>query len=100
MDSEWDEAKRRSNFHKHRIDFVDAARIFDGPFVETEDLRRDYGEKRYQAFGELDGRVIQVIYTWRSDRRRIITARRARRDERTAYYTGIEQAARENEREN
>jgi uncharacterized DUF497 family protein len=51
MNSEWDEAKRQSNLHKHGIDFVDAARIFDGPFVETEDLRRDYGERRYQAFG-------------------------------------------------
>jgi uncharacterized DUF497 family protein len=100
MDSEWDEAKRLPNFRKHGIDFVDAARIFDRPFVETEDLRRDYGERRYRAFGEFDGRVIQVIYTWRRDRRRIITARRARRDERRAYYTGIEQAAREDERQN
>jgi uncharacterized DUF497 family protein len=98
MDSEWDEAKRQANILKHGIDFVDAAAIFDRPFIETEDRRRDYGEQRYQATGEVDARITQVIYTWRGDRRRIISARRARRNERRAYYTGIAQAAPEDEK--
>jgi len=98
MDSEWDEAKRQANILKHEIDFVDAAAIFDRPFIETEDRRRGYGEQRYQATGEVDVRIMQVIYTWRGDRRRIISARRARRNERRAYYAGIAQAAREDEK--
>jgi uncharacterized DUF497 family protein len=31
---EWDESKRQSNLAKHRIDFQDALRIFDGPVFE------------------------------------------------------------------
>ena len=98
MDDEWDEAKRQANIEKHGIDFVAAVKIFDDQFIESEDNRRPYGERRYKAFGELDGRVMQVVYTWRGDRRRIISARRARRDERRAYYAGIAQAAREDEK--
>jgi uncharacterized protein len=98
MDSEWDEAKREANIVKHGIDFVDAAAIFERPFVEAEDRRRDYGEERYRAYGEIDNRVIQLVYTWRGDTRRIITARRARRNERRAYYAGVVQTAREDEK--
>ena len=97
MDSEWDEAKRQANIVKHGIDFVAAVKIFDGPFIENEDHRRAYGEQRYRAL-ELDGSVMQVVSTWRGDRRRIISARRARRNERRAYYADIAQATREDER--
>ena len=97
MDSEWDEAKRQANILKHGVDFVDAIEMFAGRFIETEDRRRDYGERRYQAFGELDGRVTEVVYTWRDDRRRIISARRARRNERRAYYAGLAEAGPEDE---
>jgi uncharacterized protein (DUF4415 family) len=55
MDSEWDEAKRQANILKHGIDFVDAIEIFAGEFIETEDLRRDYGEHRLVATGEVSG---------------------------------------------
>ena len=57
MDSELDEAKREANILKHGIDFVAAVKIFDGPFIESKDRRRDYGEERYQAIGKLDGRI-------------------------------------------
>jgi len=98
MDSEWDEAKREANILKHGIDFVAAVKIFDGPFIESKDRRRDYGGERYQAIGELDGRIIQIVYTWRGERRRIISARRAGRNERRAYYTGVPQADRQDGR--
>ena len=77
MDSEWDEAKRQANIEKHGIDFVAAVKIFDAWFTEAEDRRRDYGEQRYRAVGRLGDQVIQVAYTWRDARRRIISARRA-----------------------
>lgn len=53
MDFEWDEAKRQANIFKHGIDFVDAIAIFAGRFIETEDQRRDYGERRLVATGKL-----------------------------------------------
>ena len=92
MDFEWDEAKRLANILKHRIDFVDAIGIFQSKFFENEDLRRNYGERRFRAFGEIEGQVLHVVSTWRDDRRRIISARRARRNERRAYYADIAEA--------
>ena len=52
MAFEWDEAKRLANIQKHGIDFADVEQVFAGMFVETEDLRRDYGEKRFRAVGD------------------------------------------------
>jgi uncharacterized protein (DUF4415 family) len=79
MDFERDEAKRLSNILKHRIDFVDAIEVFGGRFIETEHRRRDYSEQRYRATGLLGDQVIQVVYTRRGERRRIISARRTGR---------------------
>jgi uncharacterized DUF497 family protein len=85
---EWDERKRRANLAKHGIDFDTVRRMFQTAVVEREDQRRDYGEKRVVAHGEVDGKVLCVIYTWRDGACRIISARRARRDERKDYYAG------------
>jgi uncharacterized protein len=76
MDYEWDETKRQANIRKHGIDFADAIKVFQDEFIETEDSRRDYGERRFRAIGEVDGVIMQVAYTWRGDRRRLISARR------------------------
>lgn len=81
MEFEWNEAKRLANLAKHRIDFRDAARVFLGPTVERPSPDPKSGEGRFIAVGDLDGRVIAVVYTWRDDRRRIISVRRARRNE-------------------
>jgi hypothetical protein len=86
MDFEWDEAKRRANIEKHGIDFADAMEVFDGRVIVTEDVRRDYGEQRFRAVGEFDGEIVQIAYTWRGTRRRLISVRRAGRSDRTAYY--------------
>ena len=93
MEVEWDEQKRHTNIAKHGVDFVAAARVFDGPILEVEDRRRDYGEMRFLALGEVAGQVIHVVYTWRGRRRRIISARRASRDERQRYYASIQRSA-------
>lgn len=97
VESEWDESKRETNIAKHGVDFVDAARVFEGAVLETEDRRQDYGERRYRALGQFNGRVLYVIYTWRQGRRRIISARRASRDERETYHSGVRRQIEENE---
>ena len=86
MEFEWDEAKRQANILKHGIDFVDAIAIFSGRVEESEDRRRDYGERRFLATGDADGSILRLVFTWRGSRRRIISARRAKRYERRAYY--------------
>jgi uncharacterized protein len=86
LEVEWDEGKRSANLIKHGIDFADACQIFRGWTDEREDSRWDYGERRMLAYGESDGRVLLVVYTWRAGRRRLISARRAGADERKTYY--------------
>lgn len=98
MDFEWDESKRLANVAKHGIDFSDAVQIFEGIFVEAEDRRHNYGEVRILASGELNGRVIRVVYTWRGNRRRIISAWRTTRNDSRAYYASIQQAGKEDEK--
>jgi uncharacterized DUF497 family protein len=85
VELECDERKRRIHLAKHGVDFEVARQIFQGGFIEREDRRPGYGEQRMVAYGEIDGVVLCVVYTWREQRRRIISARRARRDERKDY---------------
>ncbi|HTR23406.1 MAG TPA: BrnT family toxin [Terriglobales bacterium] len=87
---EWDERKRRSNLAKHLIDFQDAVQVFDGPVFEK--VQRRHGENRVLAIGLTQGIEIVVVYTLRGNRRRIISARRAHRDERKAYARQLEDA--------
>ena len=82
---EWDPAKRQANLRKHGIDFAGAVRIFEGPVLEREDRRRDYGEPRLVALGEVEEVLVAVVYTLREAAFRIISARRAHRHEQAAY---------------
>ena len=89
MNYEWDQAKNAANIVKHGIDLEDAAAIFDGPVLETADRRRDYGEPRIAAVGIAHGLELFVVYTMRGRNRRLISARRASRNERKAYYQAV-----------
>ena len=86
MGFEWDQAKARANLEKHGIDFDYAIRIFDSPFLEQADERRNYGEVRTVSVGKVENRVLVVISTERAENRRIISARSANQYEREAYY--------------
>lgn len=61
--------------------------------LEREDDRRDYGETRMIALGAIEGRVFVVIYTWRGDRRRLISARKANTDESKIYRATLARLA-------
>ncbi|HLI11512.1 MAG TPA: BrnT family toxin [Alphaproteobacteria bacterium] len=62
---EWDEAKSERNRKERGIGFDVAATVFTGRFIEIEDRRRDYGERRWRAIGEADGEILAVVSTWR-----------------------------------
>ena len=85
MPFEWDATKNAANIAKHGIDFEDAVRVFEGPTLLEQDERREYGEIRMIAYGVVDDRELTVIYTIRGTRRRIISARRAKKRERETY---------------
>lgn len=89
MEYEWDPQKHESNVGKHRIGFPDAISVFDDPRrLEIDTTRPEHGEQRSKVIGRVGPVVIAVILTMRGDRKRIISARRARTDERRTYDQG------------
>jgi uncharacterized DUF497 family protein len=94
-DFEWDEAKAEANLEKHGIDFVRAARIFQGPVFEAVNGRDYGGERRIRAIGEAGGLHLVVIYTWRGRIRRIISAWKAGRNDRKEYQARLAGGAEE-----
>ncbi|MBT2972146.1 MAG: hypothetical protein B6D72_04990 [gamma proteobacterium symbiont of Ctena orbiculata] len=90
MDFEWDPAKARSNLIKHGISFSDVEPAFyDQHALSMRDPDTTI-EERYVLIG-LDalGRLVVVIYTYRDDSIRIISARRATKAEHKYYEKGI-----------
>ena len=89
MKFEWDNKKRKSNIKRHGIDFIDAQIIFAGYTLTIVDDRYDYGEKRFITFGILDGRVVSVVHTETVDLIRIISIRKATKNEEKEYFSQI-----------
>ena len=89
MDFEWDERKRSSNIAKHGVDFREAALIFRSPTLEAEDRRGRGGEVRIRALGHVDGSYLMVVYTWRGDARRIISAWKVGKDGKRRYQAAF-----------
>jgi uncharacterized DUF497 family protein len=85
MEFEWDEAKRQANITKHDVDFLEAMELLADAPVMLDDSRKDYGERRCQAVGSGDGKMLVVIFTIREGSFRIISARRANSRERRKY---------------
>ncbi len=83
---EWDEEKSARCYEERGFDFDHAARLFDSDFIEWEDNRRDWGEPRFVSVGEIEGRVLTVVWTPRGSLRRIISARPASRSEREELH--------------
>lgn len=85
---EWDEIKAANNDAKHGVTFDLAKKVFKDPFaVEFLDARQNYGEERFVIIGMVDGHILSIAYTERSEMIRIISARRATKHEREAYST-------------
>lgn len=80
---EWDKRKNDSNLEKHGIDFDDAVEIFYGLVILRRSNRNN--EERWIAVGFSGNRLIAVVFTRRADAIRIISARRARKNEERAY---------------
>lgn len=78
---DWNLKKEEQN----GVDFATASQIWAGSVFERVDNRRNYGEVRFLAFGEVEGRVLAVVYTWREATRRIISARKANPRERALF---------------
>jgi uncharacterized protein len=85
MKYQWDHAKSRANAAKHGLRFEDAEEVFAGPCVTFEDDRFDYGEERLITLGALAGRVVVIAHAPDDDGSRIISMRKANRNEKRIY---------------
>lgn len=93
MRFEWDEAKNQKNIEKHGVSFADACKIFDGFTLDVLDDRFDYGEDRTISIGQLNGvALLAVVHTDREGICRIISARPAKRSERSIYDQALRQS--------
>lgn len=83
----WDGDKAKSNLQKHGIFFADAVLVLDDPYaITTSDHESDPQEERFVTVGsDIYGRVLVVVYTYRHDDIRIISARPATPREREQY---------------
>jgi len=86
---EWDCRKADSNLKKHGIDLADAATVLFDELAIT--IRDDaFEEERFITLGmDALGRTLVVVYTWRGDRIRIISARKATPRERRRYESSL-----------
>jgi uncharacterized DUF497 family protein len=85
VDYQWDDNKAKANLKKHNVDFADAVTVFgDDLAITLEDA--DPNEERFVTIGiDALGRILVVVYTWRGESIRLISARKATRGECRVY---------------
>ena len=85
MEFEWDDEKAKQNLRTHGVDFADACHVFFDPsrLEDVDDLYDE--EERFITIGDVNGRILFVVFTLRDGRIRLISARKATRSERKRY---------------
>jgi uncharacterized protein len=81
----FDPAKRQASLVERGLDFADASIVFAGPTLTAQDMRRDYGEARYQTDGFLADRMVMVVWTPRDEARHVISMRKCNDREKAIY---------------
>jgi uncharacterized DUF497 family protein len=90
MTIEFDPIKAASNLQKHGVYFAEAEMILQDPRALTIEDPDAVNEQRWITMGmDLTGRILLVVYTYRSDQIRIISIRKASRQEREKYHAKI-----------
>ncbi len=86
MEYEWDPAKAKANLRRHGIAFADAVLALEDPRALTMADPDASGEQRFVSLGsDPNGRVVVTVFTPRGRRTRIISSRKASRNERRTY---------------
>ena len=86
MDYQWDPKKADINKQKHGIDFADAVGVFEDEWSLTIKQEIIGGEQHFATVGvDFLGRIIVVVYTYRGNDIRLISARPATKAERNVY---------------
>ena len=86
---EFDPEKDAANIAKHGVSLSLADRIAMDDAIIVIDGRKEYGEVRYNAFSEIDGRMMALTFTYRDEVVRAISLRPCR----TKEYLKVSRAA-------
>jgi len=85
MRIEFDPAKRMRCLAERDLDFARATEIFGGHHFTAPDLREGYDEPRFITVGQLDARMVVMVWTPRGAARRIISMRKANEREQARF---------------
>lgn len=86
----YDAKKRAANLKKHGYDFEDAPLVIEsGRTVTFEDRRFAYSEQRFITLGMLRGNVVVIASTETDEEIRLISMRKAERNEQEIYYSNF-----------
>ncbi|NUQ36196.1 MAG: BrnT family toxin [Caldilineales bacterium] len=87
IQAEWDEQKARSNRKKHGVSFEEARTVFDDPlFIMFLDVEHSTDQERYITLGlSVKRRLLLIAHTDREGIVRIISARKATKNEKRVY---------------
>jgi uncharacterized protein len=91
VEFEWDPAKAQENLRVHGVNFAVARDVFEDENalrpIEDSDAE---GEQRFRILG-MDGlgRLLVVVYTYRGEKIRLISAWKASRRQERQYAQGI-----------
>ncbi|MHB8477790.1 MAG: BrnT family toxin [Steroidobacteraceae bacterium] len=85
MDISFDSARNEKNVLVRGVPFQLAARfVWDGALI-VEDLRKDYGERRFQALGLIGNQLYVMVFTPRARKAHVISLRKANKREVKRY---------------
>lgn len=83
---EWNKANRRANIAKHGFNFAEVGPAFVDPYRVVYPVDgRELAESRWVLLGQIEWRVLYVVFTMRESRVRLISARIAHEKERAIY---------------
>jgi len=95
MKFEWDANKDKANIVKHKISFEQASEVFCDPFaLSIYDSKHSDSEDRWVTLGNSFNEIILVVVHTHTDEAglqkvRIISARKATRNEKKTYYSRL-----------
>lgn len=92
MRFEWDAEKARRNLAKHGVSFEEAVLVWNDPHAEIVEDRSGGGAGRYWAIGHVRAGLLVVVHLYPDQLDdefvRLISARKATRNERRKYENG------------
>ena len=81
---EYDDKKSEINKRKHGLDFIEVQELWKDPDIIQIKANSDT-ESRYLVIGNIGNKIWSAVITYRGEKIRIISVRRARNSEVTIY---------------